>query len=259
MAEKNMTENKGGSDVMPLRVSTIDQMIDAGGVERGSTILLSGGCGSGKTIFAMQSAYNAALNGEKSLYLSFEEGPQKIKNHMKKSFGWDIDAMEAKNLMAVKKINPMDFLTALGDSAEDAMRNRAKITPTELSLMGRKISLPFKPDRVILDSNSALSVMFENITGYRIFLKDLIESLNENNSVNILISETEQEPLLYSKIGMEEFLADGVIVLYNLRKGQLRRRAIEILKLRSSDHLKEMVPYMITKEGVKIMIGENVY
>jgi KaiC/GvpD/RAD55 family RecA-like ATPase len=74
-----------------------------------------------------------------------------------------------------------------------------------------------------------------------------------------MVSETEQEPLSYSKIGIEEFLADGVIVLYNLRKGQLRRRAIEIIKLRSSDHLKEMVPYIIGKDGIKIMQGENVY
>ncbi|MBM3309677.1 MAG: hypothetical protein FJY77_05415 [Candidatus Altiarchaeales archaeon] len=235
-------------------------MINAGGVERGSTILLSGGCGSGKTIFAMQSAYNAAQNGEKSLYLSFEESPEKIRGHMKKSFSWDLDALEKKNLIAVRKVNPMEFLTALGDSPEEAVKNnRIKMTSSELSIMGKKINLPFKPDRVILDSNSALSLMFENITGYRIFLKELIESLNENNSVNLLVSETEQEPTMYSKIGIEEFLADGVIVLYNLRKGQLRRRAIEILKLRSSDHLKEMVPYIIGKDGIKILQGENVY
>lgn len=251
------------SEVLPLRVSIIDQMIEKGGVERGSTILLAGGCGSGKTIFAMQSIYNAALNGEKSLYLTLEEGPEKIKTHMKNSFGWDIESMEKKGLMTVQKVDPVDFLTVLEDSLREAKLRKTiiqgdiKIASNKWLILGTTIDLPFKPDRIVVDSTSVLSVILKD--EYRLFLKVLVDALNQNNSLNMLVSETEQEPMLYSKVGVEEFLVDGVIGLYNIRKGQLRRRAIEIVKLRSSDHLKEMVPYSITKEGIKILQGEKVY
>lgn len=250
-------------ELLPLRVSTVDQMIDLGGVERGSTILLSGGCGSGKTIFAMQSIYNAALNGEKSLYLSFEEGPHKIRYHMKRSFGWDIEGMEKKGLICLHKINSLEFLTRLKDSLREAELRKGlfdldiEIKPDKFTLLGQEIELPSSPDRVIMDSVSALSILLDSAREYRLFLKIMVDALNQNNSLNVLINETTEEPMAYSKVGVEEFLVDGVIGLYNIRKGQLRRRAIEIVKLRSSDHLKEMVPYNITKDGIKILMGES--
>jgi KaiC/GvpD/RAD55 family RecA-like ATPase len=250
-------------ELLPLRVSTVDQMIDLGGVERGSTILLSGGCGSGKTIFAMQSVYNAALNGEKSLYLTFEEGPHKIRYHMKRSFGWDIEGMEKKGLICLQKINSLEFLTQLKDSLREAELRKNLLdldiclSKDKFTLLGQEIDLPLSPDRVVMDSVSALSILLDSAREYRLFLKIMVDALNQNNSLNVLINETTEEPMAYSKVGVEEFLVDGVIGLYNIRKGQLRRRAIEIVKLRSSDHLKEMVPYNITKDGIKILMGES--
>ncbi|MDD5111461.1 MAG: ATPase domain-containing protein [Candidatus Altiarchaeota archaeon] len=262
IAEKDVQEKS--DHLLPLRVSTVDQMIEASGLERGSTLLLSGGCGSGKTIFAMQSAYNAALNGERTLYLTIEESNEKIKRHMKNSFNWDIDSLEKKGMMAVKEINSIEFLSSLENCMKEAEIKQAiygdiNITPAQLFIFGKTIDLPFKPDRIIVDSISALAAMFKDKDHYRLFLKALVDTLNKNNSLNILINETEHEPILYNKLGVEEFLVDGVIGLYNIRKGELRRRAIEVVKLRSSDHTKEMVPYTIGRDGIRILRGERVY
>ncbi|MCH7902575.1 circadian clock protein KaiC, partial [archaeon] len=62
----------------------------------------------------------------------------------------------------------------------------------------------------------------------------------------------EQDPKVYSRTGVEEFLADGVIVLYNINKDGKRENALEILKLRSSSHKKGLVPYKITSKGITI-------
>jgi KaiC/GvpD/RAD55 family RecA-like ATPase len=86
----------------------------------------------------------------------------------------------------------------------------------------------------------------------------LINALNEHNSVNLVTMESPQEPDHFSSMANEEFLVDGVVVLYNIRRGQLRRRAIEILKLRSSGHVTELVPYRIGPDGITIMIGEKI-
>jgi len=261
-----MVEEVVSEDFLPVRVSVFDDLITHKGLQRGTTILVSGGCGTGKTIFAMQSCYNAALNGEKVVFLTLEESPAKIKANMKRGFGWDINKLEKENKMFLKRVDPISLSRDVELAFEDEHKNTERLTiekvlnnHPEISLIDSKtIELPFKPDRIVLDSISALSNTFRSEADYRLCVQVLVQALNAHNSVNFMISETEQEPTTYSLKGVEEFLVDGVIVFYNIRKGQLRRRALEILKLRSSDHVKELVPYRITKDGLTIMPGEKI-
>jgi KaiC/GvpD/RAD55 family RecA-like ATPase len=74
-----------------------------------------------------------------------------------------------------------------------------------------------------------------------------------------LISEREQELEKYSRSGLEEFLVDGVIVLYHVRKGASRERAIEILKLRGTPHLNRIIPFTITSQGIVIRAEERIF
>ena len=69
-------------DSIPTYVSAFDSLIERKGLERGSTILISGGAGSGKTTFIMQSMYEGCKKGEKAIYISLEEDPDKIREHM---------------------------------------------------------------------------------------------------------------------------------------------------------------------------------
>jgi KaiC/GvpD/RAD55 family RecA-like ATPase len=121
-----------------------------------------------------------------------------------------------------------------------------------------KITLPIKPDRVAADSLSALSIAFKNEENYRKYVKELFDMLSEFNSVNYVLSETEQNPRIFSRTGVEEFLADGVVVLYNLRVGGKRQNALEILKMRAGKHLKKMVPYKLGKNGVEVFFDEKI-
>jgi KaiC/GvpD/RAD55 family RecA-like ATPase len=72
-----------------------------------------------------------------------------------------------------------------------------------------------------------------------------------------LIVETKQIPKIYSPTGVEEFLADGVVVFYNYRKGNTRDTAIEIIKMRGEKHQKKIVEIKVTDLGV-IVYPENV-
>ena len=236
-------------EVLPVRVSDFDRLLEDGGFERGSTNLISGGCGTGKTTFGLQSLYYGALNGEHGIFISFEEEPYKIKKHMKKNFGWDFYELEKKGLVAIVKFDP----TKIARSVEGSIAQRTG----GLRIKFRKMELPFVPDRIVIDSLSALSIGFEEEENYRKYLRELFESLEDNNSVNLVIGETEQDPQLYSRTGVEEFLADGVVVLYNMKINKKRENALEILKLRSSAHEKRMVPYMITKKGIELMYGKK--
>lgn len=245
-------------EFLPARVSTFDKMIDSGGFERGSISLLSGGCGSGKTIFAMQSAYNAAMAGEKVVHFTFDDDPERVKRHMYNSFGWDVKNLEASGNFWMQKVNPFDIARAIQSIIKE--KEIEEVIEGIRSIHAEtEVTMPFHPDRVIIDSLSALSVAFSDQQKYRAYLNVLFDSLRSYNSVNLVVTESEQEPGKYSRTGVEEFLVDGVVVFYYIRNESVRTRAIEILKLRFSDHMKKLVPFKITDKGIEIYMEEQVF
>jgi len=237
---------------LPVRVSNFDLLIEKGGIERGNTILISGGCGTGKSTFAMQSMFNGLKNGERCIYLSFEEPPEKLRRHMLNNFGWDLREFEESGQLSVVKLDPFKIAKSV-EAATSKERGDLLIDAEEL-----KLKLPFIPDRLCVDSLSALAIAFMgNNENYRYYIRTLFETLDEYNSVNFILAETEEEPSIYSRTGIEEFLADGVVVLYNLKIRGKRQRALEVLKLRCSNHEKRMVPYMISSKGIEVMVSEK--
>ncbi|MFH0954826.1 MAG: ATPase domain-containing protein [Candidatus Micrarchaeota archaeon] len=243
-------KNPGGLfEILPIRVNRFDELLEDGGIERGMTVLISGGAGTGKTTFCMQSIYYGALKGEKGVYISFEEEPDNIRYHMKKNFGWNLEELEKKGLVAIIKFDP----TKIARQVEEVLVKEAGM----LRIKVKEMVLPIKPDRIAVDSLSALAIEFENEKSYRKYIKELFHTLQDYNSINLVISETEQNPRTYSRTGVEEFLGDGVIVLYNLKVAGIRKNALEILKLRSGKHVKEMVPYALTEKGFEIFFRER--
>ncbi len=236
--------------ILPALVDKFDLLLSDKGLERGTITLISGGAGTGKTTFCMQSLYHGALRGEKGVYISFEEDPEMIMEHMMKNYGWDFYKLEKKGLVALIKIDPVKAARLVeGTIAKETGKIAIEIP---------KITLPIKPDRIAADSLSALSIAFKNEENYRKYVKELFDMLSGFNSVNYVLSETEQNPRVFSRTGVEEFLADGVVVLYNLRVGGKRQNALEILKMRAGKHLKKMVPYKLSKNGIEVFFDGKV-
>ncbi len=243
MRERRQKRSPSKIEFLPVRVDNFDESLAAGGIERGSTILISGGCGTGKSTFCLQSLYNGLLKGEKAVYILFEESAEKLKRHMKNNYGWDFEKFEQEEKFAMLKINP--FKIARSVEASLLKQRRALLVQVE------QLELPFVPDKIAVDSLSSLSVAFMgNSENYRYYIKHMFDSLNQYDSVNYIISETEQDPGIYSRTGIEEFLGDGVIVLYNVKVGNARKRALEILKMRCCNHSKNLIPYSLTSKGM---------
>ncbi len=66
-------------------------------------------------------------------------------------------------------------------------------------------------------------------------------------------------PEIFSTAGVEEFLADGVFVLYNIKKEGVRESAIEVLKMRGEHHEKRMVAMQISDKGITINPEQEVF
>lgn len=239
------------SSVLPTHVSVFDDLIKNHGFERSNTILLSGGAGCGKTTFAIQSLYNGALNGEKGIYISLEEDLEKLRSHMKNNYGWDLKAMENKGLLCLLKVDSTELARTI-----EAMLLKQK---GELRVDLDMIRFPFVPDRIVFDSLSALGMAFGNAENYRRFIQFLFEHWSQMNAVTFMVEETEQAPQVYSHAGVEEFLADGLVVFYNLKAGSARQQAMEILKLRSSKHAKKIIPFSMESQGIEIFPEQEVF
>ena len=102
-SNKQVLSLKSEKKIIPKFVKTgiegFDKLMEKG-IPRSASILVAGGAGSGKTIFCMQTLFNAAKKGEKCLYLSFEESEERLKEHMT-DFGWEWKKLEEKGLLKI--------------------------------------------------------------------------------------------------------------------------------------------------------------
>ena len=94
---------------------------------------------------------------------------------------------------------------------------------------------------------------------YRVYIEQLFRFFEKIEATTFLITETEQIPKIFSATGVEEFLADGVIVLYNIKRGEIRENAIEVLKMRGEKHQKKIVAMQITDEGIIVYPEQEVF
>ncbi|MBS3155028.1 AAA family ATPase [Candidatus Woesearchaeota archaeon] len=242
-------------------VEGLDDLFEKG-IPRGTSVLVAGGPGSGKTILCLQIMNHASALKEKALYLSLEESEDKLKKHMH-DFGMNPEKLEKEGLLKIKRIDPFE----ISRNVEALLAKAKGELKIDINEIGELIPENFEPEWIFVDSLTALQAAFkEEDDNYRIYIEQLFKYFEKIMVTSFLISESEQIPTKYSPSGVEEFLADAVIVLYNIRKGNLRENAIEVLKLRGGIHKKKIVAMRIEpKKGVVVYprqdiiggIGEN--
>ncbi len=224
------------------------------GIPRGSDILIAGGAGSGKTIMCLQILANAARNGSRCLYMSFEESESRLRDHMN-DFGWNPAELEKKGNLMIRRMSSFEIAKSV-----EAMMAKER---GELLIDMEPVLLPegFRPDLIVVDSLSAISSYFVGrAEQYRSYVEQLFRYFEKLGTTSFLIAETRQIPEVFSPTGVEEFLADGVIVLYNIRKGDIRENAIEILKLRGTKHMKKIVAMQVVdNEGIVVYPEQEVF
>lgn len=234
-------------------IEGFDALLETG-IPKGAAVLVAGGAGSGKTLFALQSLVYHAQHGEKCLYMSFEESEKRLISHMEE-FGWEPKKLIKKGTLMVKRFNPFEITRSV-----DALLMKAK---GELLIDVQPIIFPmkFKPDIIVVDSLTAIASAFtgNKEESYRIYIEQLFRFFEEIGATSFLITETTQVPTIFSTTGVEEFLADAVVVLYNIKRGNVRERAIEILKLRGAGHEHRVVAMNITSDGIEVFPDQEIF
>lgn len=248
MDEQEETISYKKEKILKTEIEGFDKLFSEGGIPQGNSILVAGGPGTGKSTFCRQICYNVVLNGKNCMYVSFEESKDRVIKSME-SFGWDVKKYIDEGKLLIQKINPLDILRmkfgSIGGSG----------SATELSYKIKPLVIPkdFNPEIIVVDSLTAIiAASLTKDKNYRIYLQQLFGFFEETGATSFLITETDPVPTRYSETGIEEFLADGIIVLYNVKKENMRENALEILKMRYGKHEKKIVLMEITEKGVNI-------
>lgn len=225
---------------VPTAISGLDELIN-GGIPKGASVLVSGGTGTGKTIFASQFIYNGALDyAEPGLFVSFESSLRNVVWNME-SFGWDVKKMGEKNLMKLYRLKI--------DPAKDVQKQM----DSELDMIASMVD-ENNITRLAVDSISVFGVWIKELGDLRNLLFNFSEKLKELNVTTMLTAETKGGPTDFSSFGVEEFVVDGVIALYFTPP----HRSIFVRKMRGTDHSKTVHPFEITQQGITVKPKDEV-
>lgn len=230
-------------------IDGLDKML-IGGLISGRNVLLSGPCGSGKSTLAMQFLYNGVIKfDEPALYITLEETKEKFYEDMGK-FGMDLNEAE-KTGKFVLIGGPIARLRRYMDKVNASIRNLVEEIEEIVKEKGIK--------RVVIDSVNLLTMLSKNDNERRKALAMISNSLSALGCTSILISETKEGSMDLSRYGIEEFVVDGVIVLYLMRQGNKFIPGITVRKMRGTNHDKEIRYYQLTDKGVEVFPEETVY
>ncbi len=217
---------------IPSGVAGLDDMLGGKGYYRGSTILLSGTVGAGKSSLAAAFVDSACRRGERCLYFAFEESKNQIIRNMR-SIGIDLEPHVNKGLLQFHIARPTLFglemhLVTMYDTIKQ-----------------------FGPSLVILDPITDFTSVGSEIE-VKSTVTRLIDYLKSNQITALFTSfTTEDHGPEQSETGISS-LIDTWILVQNLEKGGERTRGIYILKSRGMAHSNQIREFSLTDDGIKI-------
>lgn len=227
-------------DRVKTGIAGLDEMLN-GGIPVKRHVALYGGPGCGKTSFGFEYIYRGAKEGDAGVYVTLEETSDDIVENMKTTFPMFTDVPQ---LIKAKKLNIVK-----PDKLE--LEEVANILEEQITDHDVK--------RAVIDSATMIRMSFENELEYRQTLFEFLSLLRNLDCTSITTLEATTAKKAEITFDIEHFVMDGIINLYNLDREDRRIRALEIFKMRGTDHSRDLVPFKVTPSGIKVYVGEKVF
>lgn len=215
--------------------------ITGGGLPAGRPTLVCGSAGAGKTLFAIEFLVRGAtLFNEPGVFMSFEESSEELATNVA-SLNFDV-----RQLIAEKKL-----------LVDHVFIERSEIEETgEYDLEGLFLRLNYVIDqigakRVVLDTLEALFSALPNEAIVRAELRRLFRWLKEKGVTAVITCERGNGRL--TRYGLEEYVADCVILLDNRVENQISTRRLRIIKYRGTSHGTNEYPFFIDDQGFSVL------
>ena len=238
--------------ILKSGIPGLDELL-GGGFPENRVILIIGGPGAGKTIFASQFLYKGIVDYEENgIYSSLDETKDHLYSEMNR-FNWDFKKREEEGKLAfidatMMSRRPTSMEKMYG--AADEIRSKQLPIDKLIEKLEEKIH-EIGAKRVVLDTLATLFLRFPEKIERRIATVDLIEALSELNITTLITTELESTDLT-RKLTVEEYTVHGVILLQKLFSAGSTCRAIQIDKMRMAKIIDNKVPYTIDNEGIEI-------
>jgi len=217
---------------IPTGIERLDAMLGGAGYYRGSSVLISGTAGTGKSSFAAHFAQAACRRGERALYFTFEESPSQIMRNMR-SIGIDLSPWVQKGLLQFEAHRP----TFAG-------------LEMHLTTM-RKAVTAFKPQVVIVDPLNSF-IIGGNETQVKSMLMRLVDFLKMNQITSLYTSLTSDSGALEQTDVAISSVIDTWVLLRAIEIGGERNRGLYILKSRGMAHSNQIREFLLTDHGVEL-------
>jgi circadian clock protein KaiC len=242
--------DQGGFSVLPVsslglnhrvfdeRVSTgvadLDAMVGGGGFHRGSSILISGVAGSGKSSLAASFVDAACKAGQKALYFSFEESQDQTVRNMR-SLGIDLGKHIAADKLRYVAARPTFYSLEM-----------------HLALMLRE-ALAFRPDVFVLDPLSAFTET-GNRTEVHAMLLRIVDFLKSEGITGVLTHLTQSgQTVIETESGLSS-LMDAWILLLNRESNGEFNRELYLLKARGLRHSNQVREFVMDGDGIRLVL-----
>ncbi|MFB3896063.1 MAG: ATPase domain-containing protein [bacterium] len=230
---------------MKTGVPGLDEVL-CGGFVAGSSILIEGPPGSGKTNLGMQILINGASQfDEPGVIVTFEEFPEQIYRDAEK-FGWDLRQLEEDKKIKVIHTSPSEMQQSI-----DRLPG-----PTASEVHDAIYQLGAK--RILLDSVSHFVRVSDNVVEQRELLFRFQNQLKQRGLTVILTKELEEAES--NKIYFEEYVVDASLRLHNTPPAGIgdNLRSIEVRKTRGQEHLPGRHPFRFFNDGIRIFPRQKV-
>ena len=225
---------------VPTGIHGFDE-ITGGGLPKGRVSLVAGSAGSGKTVFAMSFLVNGAEKyGEPGLFVSFEESSEDLEVNFA-SQGFDLKALEEQRLVELDHIRIER--SEMEETGEYDLEGLFVRLGADIDEVGAK--------RVVLDTIEVLFSAFNDEVIIRAEIKRLFRWLAERGVTAIVTGESGQGEI--TRHGLEEYVADFVVVLNHLVSDETATRRLRIVKYRGSAHGTNEYSFLIDEQGVSVL------
>ncbi|WP_236019752.1 circadian clock protein KaiC [Sabulicella rubraurantiaca] len=232
-------QHKVSEDRIASGIPDLDAMMEGGGFHRGSSILLTGVAGSGKSTIVASFLAAACRAGERALYISFEEsGPQTIRNM--RSVGIDLGPCVESGLLRMLAARPTFYSLEM-----------------HLAVILREV-VRFRPSIVALDPISAFLDAGDPLEVQSMLLR-IIDFLKSNGITGVFSHLAHEQGRAETDAGLSS-LMDGWILLLNREASGEFNRELYLLKARGIAHSNQVREFVMDSEGIRLLdpyLGEH--